>query len=123
MARADRAGMRPRTCCPTHADACRFGRDHTWAGPYLLDAGRPVNGAVWSHAGDVLCSTCGGQCVADRVTGESVGRFEFDEEEGIAFWVGNSIKDFPGLFAERADAESVPAPDADVATGEEADRG
>ena len=44
----------------------------------------------------------------DRVTGESVGRFEFDEEEGIAFWVGTSyeeaaIKNFPNLFAEHAD--------------------
>ena len=47
------------------------------------------------------------------MTGESVGRFEFDEAEGIAFWVGTSyeeaaIKNFPDLFAERADAESVP---------------
>ena len=63
------------------------------------------------------------------MTGESVGRIEFDEAEGIAFWVDNSDEEttvkmmFPELFAERADAESVPAPDADVATGEEADRG
>ena len=44
-------------------------------------------------------------------------RIEFDEAEGIAFWVSNSyeeaaIKNFPDLFAEHADAESVPAPDA-----------
>lgn len=44
-------------------------------------------------------------------------RIEFDEAEGIAFWVCISdeeaaIKNFPDLFAERADAESVPAPDA-----------
>ena len=57
-----------------------------------------------------------------------MGRIEFDEAEGIAFWVSTSaeeaaIRDFPELFAERADAESVPAPDADVATGEGDDRG
>ena len=50
------------------------------------------------------------------------GRIEYDEAEGIAFWVSTSyeeaaIRDFPELFAERADAESVPA------TGEGADRG
>lgn len=44
-------------------------------------------------------------------------RIEFDKEEGIAFWVCISdeeaaIKNFPNLFAERADAESAPAPDA-----------
>ena len=56
-------------------------------------------------------------------TGAGRCRIEFDEEEGIAFWVCISdeeaaIKKFPELFAERADAESVPAPDAVAATGE-----
>ena len=51
----------------------------------------------------------------DAATGESVRRFEFDEAEGIAFWVDNSDEEaaikarFPDLFVERADAESVPA--------------
>lgn len=58
----------PRTCCATHADRCRFGRPHTWAGPFLLAAGRPVDGRVWSHPDDVACATCGGTCTADRDT-------------------------------------------------------
>lgn len=56
----------PRTCCPTHTDLCRFGRDHVWAGPFLLDEGRPVDGRVWSHDTDVRCGTCGGVCTAER---------------------------------------------------------
>lgn len=56
----------PRTCCPTHTDRCRFGREHLWAGPFLLDQGRRVDGKVWSHPDDVKCAVCGGECVADR---------------------------------------------------------
>ena len=33
------------------------------------------------------------ESLADRVTGESVGRFEFDEAEGIAFWVSTSYEE------------------------------
>lgn len=58
----------PRTCCPTHADNCRFGFSHAWAGPYLLDGGRSVGGRVWSHPDDVMCSTCGGRCYGNRST-------------------------------------------------------
>lgn len=50
----------PRTCCPTHRDTCNFGRAHLWAGPFL----RTDN--TWSHPDDLLCSTCGGTCTADR---------------------------------------------------------
>lgn len=57
---------KPRTCCPTHRDTCQFGRPHVWAGPFLLDAGRPLNGAVWSQPEDLKCSTCGGVCTAER---------------------------------------------------------
>lgn len=59
-------GAAPRTCCPTHADNCRFGHAHLWAGPFLLDEGKPVDGQVWSHPGDVKCAQCGGNCTADR---------------------------------------------------------
>lgn len=56
----------PRTCCPTHTDNCLFGRWHLWAGPFLLDGGRPVDGEIWSHPQDVRCHMCGGVCSGDR---------------------------------------------------------
>ena len=62
----DRKPTAPRTCCPTHTDTCRFGRPHQWAGPFLLDGGRPVNGHIWSHPEDVHCVPCGGTCTGDR---------------------------------------------------------
>jgi len=55
----------PRTCCPTHTDTCKFGRQHVWCGPYLLDAGKPVNGEVWSHPNSVKCAYCNGTCDAE----------------------------------------------------------
>lgn len=55
----------PQICCPTHADSCRFGRQHVWAGPYLLDGGRPVDGQIWSHEDSVKCHACGGICNAE----------------------------------------------------------
>lgn len=58
----------PRTCCPSHTDRCRFGDEHVWAGPFLLDGGRPVDGRVWSHDNDVRCAKCGGVCTAERET-------------------------------------------------------
>lgn len=61
-----RPGSLPRTCCPTHADRCRFGREHVWAGPFLLDGGRELDGHKWSHADDVHCTGCGGVCIGDR---------------------------------------------------------
>lgn len=58
--------MAERTCCPTHTDTCRFGREHVWAGPFLLDGGRPVDGQVWSHPDDVHCAACAGTCTGNR---------------------------------------------------------
>lgn len=55
-----------RTCCPTHRDRCRFGREHFWAGPFLLDGGKPVNGETWSHPDDVRCHVCEGVCSGNR---------------------------------------------------------
>jgi hypothetical protein len=56
----------PRTCCLAHTDQCRFGRDHVWAGPFLLDGGKPVDGRLWSMEGDVKCANCGDICTAER---------------------------------------------------------
>lgn len=64
--------MADRTCCPTHNDACRFGREHVWAGPFLLNRGRPVDGQVWSHPDDVQCAYCGGTRAA-RLRGATRG--------------------------------------------------
>lgn len=55
-----RKPVAPRTCCPTHRDTCNFGKQHVWAGPFLLDGG------TWSHPDDVKCSTCEGVCTAER---------------------------------------------------------
>lgn len=55
-----------RTCCSTHSDLCRFGREHRWAGPFLLDEGRQVNGEIWSHPDDIQCAVCGGVCTGNR---------------------------------------------------------
>lgn len=60
-----RKAVEPRTCCPTHSNNCRFGKQHIWAGPYLLDAGRPVDGKVWSDPDSVKCSNCEGTCDAE----------------------------------------------------------
>lgn len=61
----NRKPVEPRTCCPTHANNCRFGKDHRWAGPYLLDGGKLVNGEKWSRPDSLKCSTCEGICDAD----------------------------------------------------------
>ena len=66
------AKLKPRTCCETHPDRCRFGRDHIWAGPFLLDKGKPVNGEIWSHPNDFKCAGCGGICTADRIDVEAL---------------------------------------------------
>ncbi len=54
------ANTKPRTCCTTHNDTCRFGRDHAFAGPFLLGKGE------WSHEDDVKCGICDGVCYGDR---------------------------------------------------------
>lgn len=51
--------IKPRTCCETHADNCRFGRWHRWAGPFRVEGG-------WSHPDDVQCGDCGQVCTAGR---------------------------------------------------------
>jgi hypothetical protein len=61
----NRKPVEPRTCCPTHANNCHFGRGHLWAGPYLLDAGKPVDGKVWSEPDSVKCANCGAICDAE----------------------------------------------------------
>lgn len=57
---------KPRTCCTTHADNCKFGRDHSFSGPFLLNEGYMVDGKQWSHEDDMKCTTCGGICYGDR---------------------------------------------------------
>jgi len=70
--RRTRKAPAPRTCCPSHTDRCRFGRDHIWAGPFLLDGGKPAEGHIWSHDGDVRCDACGRVCTAERETDGSL---------------------------------------------------
>ena len=49
-----RKPAKPRTCCPTHNDTCKFGRPHVWV------IGNHVDG-VWLPE-SVLCGTCGARC-------------------------------------------------------------
>jgi len=53
---------KPRTCCPTHKDTCRFGRDHLWAGPFLLEGGG------WSHPDMLKCGYCDEVCSAEALS-------------------------------------------------------
>lgn len=54
---------KPRTCCPTHNDTCRFGRDHVWAGPYYQPNG--TRWSTWRDDGSVICAECGAICEAE----------------------------------------------------------
>lgn len=68
----------PKTCCTTHNDKCRFGRQHVYAGPFLLDSGRPVDGEIWSAPGVVHCQGCGGTCYGDADDSALVERYRAD---------------------------------------------
>jgi len=59
-----RKPTKPRTCCPGHADRCRFGVPHTWMAPFIDAAGH------WREDGAYWCD-CGAICEAD-VGGEPV---------------------------------------------------
>lgn len=59
----------PRTCCPTHADACKFGRDHVWSIGWI---GGPLSGLGVGEPGwhdSMICTTCMGICTADMDEG------------------------------------------------------
>lgn len=58
--------MSERTCCQTHADTCRFGRDHRWGigwhGGSLSGVG--VGAPGWHTC--ALCIDCKGICYVDN---------------------------------------------------------
>lgn len=59
----------PRTCCPSHTDTCKFGRDHQWASPWL---GGPLSGLGVGEPGwhdSEICAGCLGVCTADMEEG------------------------------------------------------
>ena len=60
----------PRTCCPTHTDTCKFGRQHGWSmgwigGPYSIN---PNSEPGWHDS--MHCSDCGGFCMAELEEGQ-----------------------------------------------------
>lgn len=64
-----RKPVAPRTCCPTHTDTCRFGRDHLWSFPWI---GGPKSGLGIGTEGwhdSSICHGCMGICVADMEEG------------------------------------------------------
>jgi len=59
----------PRTCCPTHTDTCRFGKEHRWAAGWI---GGPLSGVGIGEPGwhdSSLCVTCNGICTGDLEEG------------------------------------------------------
>jgi len=67
-----RKPVAPRTCCATHTDTCRFGRDHVWSLGWI---GGPKSGIGVGEEGwhdSAICSTCLGVCVADLEAGQEV---------------------------------------------------
>lgn len=65
----DRKPVAPRTCCETHTDKCKFGRDHRWSIGWI---GGPKSGLGIGDEGwhdSSVCSTCLGICVADMEEG------------------------------------------------------
>ena len=61
---------KPRTCCTTHADRCRFGGEHVFSGPFIIEMiGNPPT-FQWSHPDDAKCATCGGICYGNRADAE-----------------------------------------------------
>lgn len=59
-----------RTCCPTHAENCKFGRDHVWGVGWI---GGPKSGLGIGEPGwhdSMVCSTCLGICIADMEPGQ-----------------------------------------------------
>lgn len=60
----------PRTCCDTHTDTCRFGRDHLWSIGWI---GGPKSGVGIGEPGwhdSAICSTCHGICTAELEEGQ-----------------------------------------------------
>lgn len=59
----------PRTCCKTHTDTCRFGKEHAWGIGWV---GGPLSGVGVGEEGwhdSMLCVTCKGICTADMEDG------------------------------------------------------
>ena len=52
-----RKATAPRTCCETHTDTCKFGRQHTWSVGWYDEAGE------WQES--AKCFECDGVCVGD----------------------------------------------------------
>lgn len=60
----------PRTCCPTHTDTCKFGRDHRWSIGWI---GGPKSGLGIGDEGwhdSTICGECKGICTADLEEGQ-----------------------------------------------------
>lgn len=65
----NRKPVAPRTCCPTHTDACQFGREHRWSMGWI---GGPKSGLGIGEPGwhdSTICVTCKGICVGDMEEG------------------------------------------------------
>jgi hypothetical protein len=61
---------KPRTCCETHRDTCKFGRDHRWSIGWF---GGAKSGLAFGEDGwhdSMICSDCLGVCVADLEDGQ-----------------------------------------------------
>lgn len=59
-----------RTCCETHTDTCRFGREHKWSIGWI---GGPKSGVGIGEPGwhdSMICSICLGVCTDDLEEGE-----------------------------------------------------
>jgi len=66
----ERKPTAPRTCCSTHTDMCKFGRDHRWSTGWI---GGPKSGVGFGEEGwhdSALCINCYGVCVADLEPGQ-----------------------------------------------------
>lgn len=59
-----------RTCCETHTDTCRFGRDHLWCIGWIGGprSGLGVGAPGWHDS--AICSNCLGICTADLEEGQ-----------------------------------------------------
>lgn len=65
-----RKPVAPRTCCETHTDTCKFGRDHVWSMGWI---GGPKSGLGFGEPGwhdSAICSNCLGICVAELEPGQ-----------------------------------------------------
>ena len=66
----NRKPVAPRTCCETHTDTCRFGREHQWGIGWI---GGPKSGLGIGEEGwhdSAICAVCHGICTADLEKGQ-----------------------------------------------------